>query len=415
MPGFREADVSCSARSHKGLSSAPVPRPRILTLVLALALAAAAPACSKKAEQLVGNEILSRGPDGLGTTVREITPLDRDTYLTTGTTDFGGTLLAGISGGYEAITLLKVASWSLPDTNDASVVVDSVRLEMTLDLKMSIPDMVLELRTAGSVWDTTSVAWPGPSAGSILTSADPLDAVGPFTLDLGGGAFSLVRSWATNPASLNGFVIRRVSGLGVAAFRAGACRFRIVYHSATSTHATVDTAVGTDLFIHSPLVPAATGADTTLILGGFFATAVAFHAPIDSFTPGFSLDEARVVFRVRGDSPTFADSIFVTVEARGVQNPWTEGTADTAGLGISTTFLDRVVSYQVRDASDTLLIVPIPASLVRSWSSGASVNEGVVLRIGDSFRAPEIWLYSRESSKPPEFRISTTSPPPGRF
>ena len=82
---------------------------------------------------------------------------------------------------------------------------------------------------------------------------------------------------------------------------------------------------------------------------------------------------------------------------------------------MSTTILDRVVGYQVRDVSDTLLIVPLPAALVRDWSSGFLANEGIVLRIGESFRAPEIWLYSRESSKPPEFRISTTSPPPGRF
>jgi hypothetical protein len=158
----------------------------------------------------------------------------------------------------------------------------------------------------------------------MLTSADPLDAVGPFQLDLGAGAIGLVRSWATNPMSLNGFIVRRASGLGVAAFRAGVCRFRIVYHTATSTRLIVDSPVTTDLFIHTPLFPAATGADTTLILGGFYAPVVAFHAPIDSFTPGFSLDEARVVFRVRPDSPTFPDSIFVTVEGRGVQNSWVD-------------------------------------------------------------------------------------------
>jgi hypothetical protein len=122
-----------------------------------------------------------------------------------------------------------------------------------------------------------------------------------------------------------------------------------------------------------------------------------------------------VVFRVRSDSPTFPDSITVTIEARRIQSSWSEGAVDTAGLNISTVTLDRVVGYQVRDVSDTLLVVPLPASLVRDWSSGVLANDGVVLRINESFRAPEIWLYSRESTRPPEFRISTTSPPPGRF
>jgi len=392
-----------------------VPRSRILNLGLALALTVLAPACSKKAEKLVGNEIVARGTDGLGTTAREVSPVDRDTYLATGTTDRGTTLLAGVSGTFEAQALIKIGTWVLPDPNDLTVVVDSIRLELPFDGKMSIPDIDLELRLAASPWDTTTVAWPGPGLGTALASANAVDAIGDFALEIGGGSFGLVQSWATDPTSLNGFVVRIASGVGVAAFRAGTGRIRIVYHSATSTRSVADTPFQTDLFIHSPLTPAPTGADTTLILGGLYAPVVAFHAPIDSFTPGFSINEARIVFRVRGDSPTFPDSILVNVEARRVQNSWTEGTADTAGLGVSTTILDRVVGYQVRDVSDTLLIVPLPAALVRDWSSGVLANEGIVLRIGESFRAPEIWLYSRESSKPPEFRISTTSPPPGRF
>ena len=392
-----------------------MPRSRILTLVLILALAAAAPACSKKAEQLVGNEVLKRGPGGLGDTSREVTPLDRDTFLGTGTVDRGSTLLAGVSGAYEARVLLKVGTWVLPDTNDLTVVVDSIRLELPFDGKMSIPDVDLTLHTATSAWDTLSVAWPGPTLSGSLATANAVDAVGDFSLDLGGGSFGLVKSWAIDPSSLNGFVVRRSAGSGVAAFRAGAGRFRIVYHTATSTRSLADTPLSADLFIHTPLVTLPTGADTTLILGGLFAPVVAFRAPIDSFTPGFSLDEARVVFRVRSDSPTFPDSITVTVEARRVQSSWSESAVDTSGLNISGVFLDRVVGYQVRSVSDTLLIVPLPAALVRDWSSGFLANDGVVLRIGESFRAPEIWLYSRESSRPPEFRISTTSPPPGRF
>ncbi|HKQ18479.1 MAG TPA: hypothetical protein VJW75_01910, partial [Candidatus Eisenbacteria bacterium] len=293
-----------------------MPRSRILNIGLVLALVALAPACSKKAERLVGNEILARGPDGFGTTAREVSPIDRDTYLATGTTDRGTTLLAGASGTFEAQALIKIGTWVLPDTNDVTVVVDSIRLELPFDGKMSIPDIDLELRLAASPWDTTTVAWPGPGLGTALASANAVDAIGDFALEIGGGSFDLVQSWATNPASLNGFVVRIASGVGVAAFRAGTGRIRIVYHSATSTRSTADTPFQADLFIHSPLTPAPTGADTTLILGGLYAPVVAFHAPIDSFTPGFSINEARIVFRVRGDSPTFPDSIVVNVEAR---------------------------------------------------------------------------------------------------
>ena len=299
----------------------------------------------------------------------------------------------------------------------AAMRVAAERLELPFDGKMSVPDVDLQLHAAATAWDTTTVEWPGPGLASALATANAVDAIGDFWLEMGSGAFGLVKSWAIDPSSMNGFVVRRLAGAGVAGFRAGAGRVRIVYHhdvSGVSTRATADTPISSDLFIHSPLA-SATGVDTTLILGGLYSPVVAFRAPIDSFAPGFSLDEARVVFRVRSDSPTFPDSVFVTVEARRVQNSWTEATADTNGLGISTVFLDRVVGYQVRDVSDTLLIVPVPAALVRDWSSGYLANEGMVFRIGESYRANEIWLYSRESSKPPEFRISTTSPPPGRF
>jgi hypothetical protein len=391
---------------------------RFLTLGLLLALAGLPAGCSEKAEQLVGNERLIRGPGGLGTTARDTAPLDRDTYVSQGTANLGTTLLAGQQGTYEARALLTVGTWVLPDTTDPSLAIQSIALTLSFDGSLPIPDAPLQLWTASVAWDSTSVAWPGPTLGVSIATANPNDAIGSYQLEIGASSFGTVKFWAQNPSALPGLVIRAGSSQGIAGFKAGSGRIRIRYAhdvSGTATTDSVDTPIASDLFIHAPLAAAPTGTDTTLVLGGLFETALPFRAPVDSFASGFSINEARILFRVAPGSPPFADSVTVNVDARRVRNPWSEGITDTTGLNAETSAVSVVRAYQVRTASDTLLVVPVPQALLREWSAASSSNEGLLLRITESFRFPEIHLLSRESSRAPELRVSTTSPPPGRF
>ena len=52
--------------------------------------------CSNRVERIVGNERLIRGPGGLGTTLDQGPAVDRDTYVTPGTANFGTSLLVAM-------------------------------------------------------------------------------------------------------------------------------------------------------------------------------------------------------------------------------------------------------------------------------------------------------------------------------
>jgi len=231
MGNLRGCVVPASARSAKGLSFATVRPTRIRPLHALLILAALLAGCSERAARISGNERLIRGDDGLGTTGRRDTLVDRDTFVPpAGTTIRGTTLLVGQRGLYEARSLFRVRTWNLPDT---TATVDSVRFEIEFD-----PDVASDLppgltpyslSTAGAPWDTSTVAWPGPPLGTFLGSAP--DAAGPFTIDLDPSAIALLRSWASD-STFPGFVLSMDTGQGVRGFKAGTGRFEVVYHQA---------------------------------------------------------------------------------------------------------------------------------------------------------------------------------------
>src|SRR5690348_1860635 len=96
---------------------------RLAAILFALALASG---CSNRAERLVGNERLIRGPGGLGTTILQNSLPDRDTYVTPGTANYGPYLLAGRSTTFEARSFFRFLKFNLPDTLLSGFTPDSI-------------------------------------------------------------------------------------------------------------------------------------------------------------------------------------------------------------------------------------------------------------------------------------------------
>ncbi|HYJ32026.1 MAG TPA: hypothetical protein VE326_02285 [Candidatus Binatia bacterium] len=380
----------------------------VAALMLALA-ASLFGGCSERASRLTGNERLLRGDEGLGTTNQSDTLVDRDTYVAPRTTAVRGpTLLVGIQGTYESRALFRPSTWTLPDTL-VTTVIDTVRFRVEFDPRVDrylAGNRVLALHTAAA-WDTTNVEWPGPAPGTLLGTGP--DGQAPFTIELGASAITQVRAWAAD-ATFPGFVLSIDSGTGVRGFLAGTGRIEIVYHTtlAPTTRVTKVTRLPTDLSIQTPAAPA-TGSESTLLLGGLFQSEVLLRAPVAPPPAGFSINGARFVAHLLG--PASPDT--VEIRAYRIRNAWTEGASIDSTLGLDATPLETLTGVRVV-AGDSIAI-PIPISLAREWSADSTSNQGILIRVTNSFYASEIEVGSRESVTPPVLRVNTTSPPPGRF
>jgi hypothetical protein len=130
---------------------------------------------------------------------------------------------------------------------------------------------------------------------------------------------------------------------------------------------------------------------------------------------GFSINGAQIVAYIDPSVPAFPTDETAEIRVYRIRNAWTEdiAAADSV-LGLDTAVLATISAYRVRSAGDSI-VVPIPPSVAREWSFNPASNQGVLLRVTDSFKLPEIRLRSRESARPPVLRVQTTTPPPGRF
>ena len=386
--------------------------PVLLVLVVSLV------GCAEKAARITGNERLARGVEGLGTTTQGDTLVDRDTYANpTGLALRGATLLIGREGAYEARSLFRVLNWNLPDTSVHSDQIIRVTFQLefdpSVDEDLPITGTPVELHQAGASGDTATVGWPGPPLGLLLASG--ADDLAPFSLELQPFGFDSLRSWSQHPDT-TGFVLNLGAGSGIRGFQAGTGIFRVVYTHLVSgipKSDSLDTRLATDLTIHTPISPPA-GTETTLILGGLFRTEALFHAPVPVPPKGFSINSASIVAYI--ESPAFPTDEEVEIRAYRVLRDWSESpvVADSAAGSLGTIPIAILPHYRVRSAGDSITI-PIPVLIAREWSTNPGSNDGLLVRVTDPVRAPEIRLFSRESAKPPVLRLSTTTPPPGRF
>jgi hypothetical protein len=224
----------------------------------------------------------------------------------------------------------------------------------------------------------------------------------------------------------------------VGSFQASGAVFRIFYQytgpDSTETDS-IDTHMSLSAYIHSPMGPAPTGTETAMTFGGPFECGLALRAPVPPITDGSSVNELRFLLPVTGTAPAIdgaamPDTAILSVDIYRIRAPWAEGVTDQASLTIDTSPVSHLILPQFLTAQDTALSIPLPRVLTREWGVDSTSNEGVLIRIRDVtvrptpsvFRltqtpgeSPSFLIGSRESTRPPVLRFSTTTPPPGRF
>jgi hypothetical protein len=406
---------------------------RLLPVSLFLAALALVLGCSEKVQTVVGNERLIRGPDGLGTTSTSSPGPDKDTYAAPDSANRDRSLLVGNYAPiqYQSKTYFSAPlAWTLPDTNLTGFTVDSVFFQLDqAQLRVTPISGTLQLNETVSDWDTTTVTWPGPANGTFLGSAS-FDFIGPLRISMGTSAFARIKQWAIDPSSLPGLVLTGPTLSLAGGFRNHTGTVRVKYHYLSGSapeSAYAVTHLFRDFYLNSPVTPAPTGSDAQLMLGGGYQAAVAIKVPIPASTPGFSLDEARIVFYVASTFPAVDGTTFnpgtgqvgdttrvsVTVDCFRITKDWTESTTDITAFEHDALALSFVID-QAPVAGDSLSI-PLPSFIVRAWSADSTTNKGVLLEVRSANVKPGMYLGSRESANPPVLRLAYTSPPPYRF
>jgi hypothetical protein len=343
---------------------------------------------------------------------------DRDTYVEPGTVDFDSLLLVGTSGTFEARTFLRVPKFTLPDTTLPGFTLQGVTLELTRNLTMGFDPTTVTLYTT-TAWDTTTVGWPGPPLGTLLESATDDRLSSTFAIQTSITLGDL-QGWAQTPATLPNFALATAPGQPVAAYVAGKARFRIAYThdvSGSPRADTVNTAVTQDFYLHDPVSPPPTGADTTLVLGGLYKTEVALHFPVDSIPTGVSVDEATLVLRLLPTSaaPDTAD-VRGRLEVRAIRGPWSETATEQASLPADTVAITSGNVILLYSSAARSFAIRLPGALMRQWVASPSTNGGLLVRLVNRANLPKAFsIGSRESSLPAEVHISYTELPPGRF
>ena len=394
-------------------------KPLIVCLTLACLVAALA-GCSRRAEKLVGSDRLIRGPGGLGTTTRVARPPDRDTYLESGTAVFDSMLVVGQSGTFEARTFLAIGAVNLPDTTLPGFLPQSISLEFSRNLTLGFnPVTVSAFQT--TVWDTTTVGWPGPTPGTLLGGTVDDRTVTAFSFPLNNTVFEQVVQWKANPVVTPPAIELTATGQPLAAYVAGTVKLRVRYTHTVSGSAvldSVDSPVTQDFYLRSPLSPVATGVDSALVWGGLEQTQLLFHFPLDSIPSSVSVDEATLVLHLLSNSalPDTADQA-ARIFVRAVRNAWPETVTGVSGLtGVDSTAFTSGNLIALYQPSTTSIAIRLPGSLMREWVATPSTNGGLLVRLDDHRNLVKQFLVgSRESSRPPEIHVSYTELPPGRF
>jgi len=391
----------------------------VLPVFLAALLATALTGCARKAENLVGADRLIRGPGGLGTTFRVTGPPDRDTFLENGTTVTDSLLIVGTSGTFQARSLLYFSKVNLPDTTKQDFTPQSISLEFTRNLTIG-PDSTTVDVFQTTVWDSATVAWPGPAAGALLGSAGDARTLASYSLPLGNATFPLAVQWAKGVVSPR-FLIQAQGGQPLAAYVAPAVRLRIISSHTGSTGTVQDTVyspVTRALYVHAPLSPSPTGADSILVWGGLFETEIAVHFPADSIPSNVSVDEATLILNLAPGSaiPAAADAPS-HLEIRASRGSWSEGVTERSSLPALDVNAAARADFRLSYSSvGNRFAIRLPGFLVREWIQSPSTNGGVVVTlVNRSNLGARFLIRSRESSEPPELHVSYTELPPGRL
>ena len=398
--------------------------------------------CSKDVDRVVANERLRRGQENVGETARAAHAADRDTYLGVGVRNDGTNLLVGEEGGFASQSYLRVETWNLPDSALAGLVIDSVYFEIPNDSMFIRPPTPLRI-------ELDSLLIP-----SVFPLASTTYMLGKLGFNLEHVPLSTFRNWARFPLLAPTFTLRAPDGGGMASFGAGAGAFHVVYTylltngnrtpKITATSRVAGPGLNSDSYVHTPLTPTASGTETALLMGGRYETVLALRADVPAIPPGYSLNEAAWVLHLDGIEDALEDNGFkpanthIDVDVFRIGAPWTESATDTLGIGAGTA-VPALRLHKMEPATDTTLVVPIPLAWMRGWAADSTTNHGILVAFTrwrelrtypDPNRpngtitvfapspaniSPAIRVRSRETADPPQFRVSWTSPPPGRL
>src|SRR6185295_6714280 len=175
-------------------------------------------------------------------------------------------------------------------------------------------------------------------------------------------------------------------GQPLAAYQAGTVKLRIRYTHTVGAGApldSVDSPVTQDFYLHSPLSPAPSGADTALVWGGLFQSELAMHFLVDSIPAGVSVDEATLVLHFLAPSavPDTAD-VTARVEIRGAHSAWSEGVTERSGIPtVDSTAVTSGNLILLYAPTESRLAIRLPGSLMRAWAATPSTNGGVIVTL----------------------------------
>jgi hypothetical protein len=254
-----------------------------------------------------------------------------------------------------------------------------------------------------------------------VTTLGQVDAatVAPFRIQMSLTTYSLIQGWAADPSTLPGLVLYPTAGNDdLVSLLAGAARLRIGYShivSGATVVDTVNTAIPLDFYMRSPPLSPPTGSEPALVLGGQFDAAVPLHFPATAVPEGSTVNEASLRLRVDPSSPLSSRPEGVKILVRRLRSPWAESVTERASLDPDSLSFASRSAVVLSGPADSVITITLPQEIIREWTRAGGVNEGLMLTVERANRAPEIILRARESGVPIELRVSTTTPPPGRF
>jgi hypothetical protein len=358
----------------------------------------------------------------LGTTTSLILTPDRDTFVGTGVSIKNSPIPVGTDGPLTAQAFFTSSVWLLPP---AAVTQDSI---VGIEVQIGV-DLLSARPTAPSTWIfamsenagsfDSSKTWGDPlgaSPGPTLSQADAYD-VGPLKFSLPPSKFPDIQRWAARPDSFQGLAFSAAIADSVILLDADAALMRITYFNRTSptdTALTRITPLKRHFGLRSPISPAATGADSALVLGYNYDAALLVHFPPLSVPEGSTVNEATLRLRLDPATKGFLSERSVEIVALGVQSDWAETITNRDALTFDLTTLG-IRSKVVVAAGDSVVTLALPPRVIREWSASTAANNGVLIQIRNPYYTPPILVRSRESSLPIELRVSYTSPPPPRF
>ena len=384
---------------------------RLLSLV---ALLSALAGCSTHRDKILDNKRLLRG--GLGTTTSLVLTPDRDTYVGTSKSIQTHPLAAGTHGSVITEGYFSASTWNLLASTVSPDSVLDVILTVTPDSMVDIPaSTILALSKNSGPFDSTKTfgAPGGPAPGLTLAQATT-DDPGPLRFRLGAVTYTDLVNWHDHPDQFNGFAIVGVTDPGIVVLDEKQAYLRVIYKTSSVTTDSVTTTLTRHFSLRSPLSPAPTGSEASLVLGGEFDAGLLLHFPPLTVPAGSTVNQATLRLRLDPTTPIFNSTQVAEITVQRDSTDWLESETSRDNLHPDPSTLGAASSVRVT-AADTVLNVALPPAIIREWGAAGAVNNGILVLVRHNFYSPAILVRSRESALPIELRVSYTSPPPGRF